>query len=78
MTSEELANVYGVSAQRLRLLRGRGAPIENPDALLDWLREHSSQLGPLISFLIDECTRRDLKRRIDFICENKHSKSFAC
>jgi len=73
MTSEELATIYGVSGQRLRVLRAQGAPIETPDALLDWLREHGSQLGPLLALLLDAATRSDLQRRIQFYCHENQT-----
>ena len=67
-----LAKVYGVSGQRLRLLRAKGAPVESPDALFDWLKEHGSHLGPLLALLLDAVTRSDLQRRINFICHESH------
>ena len=75
VSSELLANVYGVSGQRLRLLRAKGAPVENPDALYEWLKEHGSQLGPLLALLLDAATRSDLHRRIQFYCNEEHLKS---
>ena len=70
--TEQLAGIYGISGQRLRVLRAQGAPIETPDALLDWLKEHGSQLGPLLALLLDAVTRSDLQRRINFICHDRH------
>ena len=78
MNSEQLAGVYGVSGQRLRVLRAQGAqgaPVEEPEALLRWLQEHGSQLGPLLALLLDAATRSDLQRRIQFYChESKESQ----
>jgi len=72
MTSEELATIYGVSGQRLRVLRAQGAPIETPDALLRWLQENGTQLGPLLALLLDSVVRQDLQRRIQFYCHENH------
>ena len=69
VSSELLANVYGVSGQRLRFLRAEGAPIENPHALYEWLKGHGSQLGPLLALLLDATTRSDLKRKIELYGE---------
>tara|TARA_B100001964_G_C14092481_1_gene535416 strand:- start:393 stop:635 length:243 start_codon:yes stop_codon:yes gene_type:complete len=75
VNSEQLAGVYGVSGQRLRVLRAQGAPVEEPEALLRWLQEHGSQLGPLLALLLDAATRSDLQRRIQFYChESKESQ----
>ena len=75
VSSELLARVYGVSGQRLRFLRAEGAPIENPHALYDWLKEHGSQLGPLLALLLDAASRSDLQRRIQFYCHEESLKS---
>ena len=74
VSSDLLAKVYGVSGQRLRVLRAEGAPIENPDALVEWLKENQSQLGPLLSLLIDAATRSEMKRKIQFYCEHGTAK----
>ena len=71
VSSELLANVYGVSGQRLRFLRAEGAPIENPHALYEWLKGHGSQLGPLLALLLDATTRSDLKRKIELYGDPK-------
>ena len=68
VNTEQLAQVYGISGQRLRVLRAQGAPVETPEALLVWLQTHGVQLGPLLALLLDAVTRSDLQRRIDFIC----------
>ena len=70
VSSELLAKVYGVSGQRLRFLRAEGAPIENPHALYEWLKNHRSQLGPLL----DATTRSDLKRKIELYGEHGATK----
>ncbi len=72
VNTEQLAGIYGISGQRLRVLRAQGAPIETPDDLLEWLKEHGSQLGPLLALLLDAATRSDLQRRIQFYCNEKH------
>ncbi|MBP36270.1 MAG: hypothetical protein CMP31_11725 [Roseibacillus sp.] len=72
ISSDLLGEIYGVSSQRLRLLRSKGAPVESPDALFDWLKEHGSHLGPLLALLLDAVTRSDLQRRINFICHESH------
>ena len=74
VSSELLANVYGVSGQRLRFLRAEGAPIENPHALYEWLKGHGSQLGPLLALLLDATTRSDLKRKIELYDEHGATK----
>ena len=74
VSSELLANVYGVSGQRLRFLRAEGAPIENPHALYEWLKGHGSQLGPLLALLLDATTRSDLKRKIERYGEHGATK----
>ena len=74
VSSELLAKVYGVSGQRLRFLRAEGAPIENPHALYEWLKNHRSQLGPLLALLLDTTTRSDLKRKIELYGEHGAAK----
>ena len=74
VSSELLANVYGVSGQRLRFLRAEGAPIENPHALYEWLKGYGSQIGPLLALLLDATTRSDLKRKIEFYGEHGATK----
>ena len=74
VSSDLLAKVYGVSGQRLRVLRAEGAPIENPDALVEWLKENQFQLGPLLSLLIDAATRSEMKRKIQFYCVHGTAK----
>ena len=74
VSSELLANVYGVSGQRLRFLRAEGAPIENPHALYEWLKGQGSQLGPLLALLLDAATRSDLKRKIELYGEHGATK----
>ena len=76
VSSELLANVYGVSGQRLRFLRAEGAPIENPHALYEWLKNHRSQLGPLLALLLDATTRSDLKRKIELYGEHGATKPY--
>jgi hypothetical protein len=73
--TDNLGAVYGVSGQRIRLLKSKGAPVGDPDALLTWLKEHGSNLGPLLALLLDAVTRADLHRRIQFICSNELKQS---
>ncbi len=74
MNTNQLATVYGISGQRLRVLRSQGAPVETPGELLRWLQENGSQMGPLLSLLLDSAMREDLQRRIQFYCENEHQE----
>ena len=53
-----------------------GAPVESPDALLQWLKENAKNCGRLYSFLLDDLTRGNLRDQIElYTCINERSKS---
>ena len=47
VSTEKLGELYGVSGARMRQLRAQGAPIEDPDALYEWMRENTSKRSVL-------------------------------
>lgn len=76
ITTNKLGKVYQVSGQRIRLLRSKGAPVESPDALLQWLKENKKTFGRLYWLLLDDLTRDDLRRQIElYTCINERAKS---
>tara|TARA_B100000902_G_C26581914_1_gene561603 strand:- start:102 stop:347 length:246 start_codon:yes stop_codon:yes gene_type:complete len=79
ITGDQLAKFYGVSGARIRYLRGKGAPVENPHAFFEWWKEHQGRHGFLYWTLFDRLTREDLRRQIDnLISINERSKSQPC
>ena len=47
ITGDHLEKFYEVSGARIRYLRGKGAPVENPDAFFEWWQENQGRHGAL-------------------------------
>ena len=76
ITSNNLGKIYQVSGQRIRLLQSKGAPVKNPDAFPQWLKDNKKSFGRLYWFLLDDLKREDLSRQIElYTCINERAKS---
>ena len=62
---QQLGAIYGLTGERIRQLRERGAPVEDPDALHDWLEHNQVKISTLALLLMDAVTRGDLRRKIE-------------